>query len=81
MAMEKTFDAGTREPLIYKKWEDAGAFKAGEHMVWAAGVRWRVEAVRPVDRHTIEVDLAGDNGRTLARRLARDRPVGYALDT
>jgi len=29
MAMEKTFDAGTREPLIYKKWEDAGAFKAG----------------------------------------------------
>ena len=59
----------------------AGAFKAGEHMVWAAGVRWRVEAVRPVDRHTIEVDLAGDNGRTLARRLARDRPVGYALDT
>lgn len=59
----------------------AGAFKAGEHMVWAAGVKWRVEAVRPVDRHTIEVDLAGDNGRVLARRLARDRPVGYALDT
>ncbi len=29
MAMEKTFDAGTREPLIYKKWEEAGAFKAG----------------------------------------------------
>tara|TARA_R110002051_G_scaffold159688_3_gene231204 strand:- start:9464 stop:12562 length:3099 start_codon:yes stop_codon:yes gene_type:complete len=29
MAMEKTFDAGTREPLIYKKWEDAGAFMAG----------------------------------------------------
>ena len=59
----------------------AGAFKAGEHMVWAAGVSWRVEAVRPVDRHTIEVDLAGDNGRVLARRLARDRPAGYALDT
>ncbi len=29
MAMEKTFQTGTREPLIYKKWEDAGAFKAG----------------------------------------------------
>ena len=29
MAMEKTFDAGTREPLIYQKWEEAGAFKAG----------------------------------------------------
>ena len=29
MAMEKTFQTGTREPLIYKKWEEAGAFKAG----------------------------------------------------
>ncbi|MDG1864396.1 MAG: valine--tRNA ligase [Yoonia sp.] len=29
MAIEKTFDAGTREPLIYTKWEEAGAFKAG----------------------------------------------------
>ena len=29
MAMEKTFHSGAREPLIYKKWEDAGAFKAG----------------------------------------------------
>ena len=29
MAMDKTFDAGTAEPRIYKMWEDAGAFKAG----------------------------------------------------
>jgi valyl-tRNA synthetase len=29
MPMEKTFDAKTAEPRIYKMWEDAGAFKAG----------------------------------------------------
>jgi len=29
MPMEKTFDAQTAEPRIYKMWEDAGAFKAG----------------------------------------------------
>ena len=29
MAMEKTFDAKTAEPLISQKWEEAGAFKAG----------------------------------------------------
>lgn len=27
--MEKTFDAASAEPRIYKMWEDAGAFKAG----------------------------------------------------
>ncbi|PXW72691.1 valyl-tRNA synthetase [Loktanella sp. PT4BL] len=29
MPMEKTFDAKTAEPRLYKMWEDAGAFKAG----------------------------------------------------
>ena len=29
MPMEKTFDAQTAEPRIYKMWEDSGAFKAG----------------------------------------------------
>ena len=29
MPMEKTFDAKTAEPRIYKMWEEAGAFKAG----------------------------------------------------
>ena len=29
MAMEKTFDAKTAEPRIYKMWEEAGAFRAG----------------------------------------------------
>ncbi|PIB23505.1 valine--tRNA ligase [Amylibacter kogurei] len=29
MAMEKNFDAASAEAAIYKKWEDAGAFKAG----------------------------------------------------
>ncbi|WP_341366582.1 valine--tRNA ligase [Yoonia sp. BS5-3] len=29
MPMEKTFDAKTAEPRIYKMWEEAGAFRAG----------------------------------------------------
>ena len=29
MAMEKNFDAASKEAKIWKKWEDANAFKAG----------------------------------------------------
>ena len=29
MAMEKNFDAASSEAAIFKKWEDAGAFRAG----------------------------------------------------
>jgi Valyl-tRNA synthetase len=29
MAMEKNFDAASKEAIIWKKWEDANAFKAG----------------------------------------------------
>ncbi len=29
MAMDKTFDATAAEPLIYARWQDAGAFRAG----------------------------------------------------
>ncbi|MEM9851432.1 MAG: class I tRNA ligase family protein, partial [Pseudomonadota bacterium] len=29
MALEKTFNAKTAEPRLYRAWEKAGAFKAG----------------------------------------------------
>ncbi len=32
MTMEKTFDAATEEPEIYRRWEEAGAFRAGANV-------------------------------------------------
>lgn len=57
----------------------AAELRVGDITIWNYGLRARVEAVREVSKCYVEADLLSEESGTVnARRMKKDRLVGYS---